>query len=48
MWDIIGIPVLVAMSFLMFFYCLYYMAHLMDWSVRTLSGNKHRIIVEVK
>ena len=46
-FEWLGVPVAVAMAFLVFFYCMYYLAHLMDWSVRTLSGNNHRVILDV-
>ncbi|MCX6695594.1 MAG: hypothetical protein NTU61_04800 [Candidatus Altiarchaeota archaeon] len=48
MFELLGIPVVVSVTFLMLFYCLYYIAHLMDWSIRTLSGNKHRVIVDTE
>jgi len=44
MFEWLGFSVFIAIGFLLFFYCMYYLAHMMDWSVRTLSGNKHRVI----
>ncbi len=34
--------------FLIGFYCLFYLAHLLDWSVRTFSGNKLGVIMELE
>ncbi|MFH1404420.1 MAG: hypothetical protein ABIH11_09145 [Candidatus Altiarchaeota archaeon] len=34
--------------FLIGFYCLFYLAHLLDWSVRTLSGNKQGLIFDLE
>jgi len=46
MANIWFIPVMFSVMFLLFFYCMYYLAHMMDWSIRTLSGNKHAVILD--
>jgi len=42
-----GIALMAGMTFLLSFYVLFFIAHLMDWSVRTLSGGKQGLILDL-
>jgi|GEM_PF-4373512 len=36
----------VGIAFLASFYCLFMLAHIMDWAVQTFSGGKQRLITD--
>jgi hypothetical protein len=46
--NVLQFVVFIGLIFMAVFYLLYYLAHLMDWSVRTLSGNRQGIIYELE